>query len=107
LPVVISCYTWLLKIHCSLILIISGKTIFNQVIFKFEYQYKKIDSILDYISQHAQKRAGGKTAILISKDLEYGMSRMVPALSELKGIPVKLEVFRSLAEAEHWLAEEN
>ena len=66
-----------------------------------------IEAILDYIQQHAPKRAGGKTAILISKDLEYGMSRMAMALSEVKGIPFKMGVFRSMTEAERWLMSEN
>ena len=62
-----------------------------------------IEIILDYIRQHAEKRAGGKTAILISKDLEYGMSRMIQSLIELKGIPIETEIFRSIEEAVHWL----
>ena len=62
-----------------------------------------IEIILDYIRQHAEKRAGGKTAILISKDLEYGMSRMIQTLTELKGIPIETEIFRSIEEAVHWL----
>ena len=66
-----------------------------------------IEIILDYIRQHAEKRAGGKTAILISKDLEYGMSRMIQTLTELKGIPIETAIFRSIEEAVHWLDKED
>lgn len=66
-----------------------------------------IEIILDYIRQHAEKRDGGKTAILISKDLEYGMSRMIQSLIELKGIPIETEIFRSIKEAVHWLGKQD
>ena len=66
-----------------------------------------IESLLDYIGQHAQKRTNGKTAIVVSKDLEYGMSRMIMALTEDKAIPVEIDVFRSIEVALQWLAKED
>ena len=67
----------------------------------------QIETILDYIKQHAEKRAGGKTAIVVSKTLEYGMSRMIQTLSELKSIPLEIKIFRSIEEAAQWLSKEN
>jgi hypothetical protein len=67
----------------------------------------QIETILDYIKQHAEKRAGGKTAIVVSKTLEYGMSRMIQTLSELISIPLEIKIFRSIEEAVQWLGKEN
>ena len=67
---------------------------------------KEIKAIFDYIKQHVEKRVGGKTAILVSKDLEYGMSRMVQAFTKLKDIPIEIEIFRSIEEAIQWLGKE-
>jgi hypothetical protein len=61
------------------------------------------ETILDYVRQYVEKREGGKTAIIVSKDLEYGMSRMIITLAELKDIPFELEIFRSLEEAVQWI----
>ena len=66
-----------------------------------------IEKILDYVRQHAEKRSGGKTVILVSKDLEYGVSRMIQTLIELKGIPFKTEIFKSFEEAMQWLGKED
>ena len=68
---------------------------------------KETEAMIDYIRQHAEKRAGGKTAILVSKDFEYGMSRMIKTLTEFEDFPFKLEIFRSLEEASHWLDKED
>jgi len=67
---------------------------------------KEIEAILDYIQQHAEKRIGGKTAILVSKNLEYGISRMVQTFTELKDIPIETKTFRSIEEAIQWLGKE-
>jgi hypothetical protein len=63
------------------------------------------EAMIDYIKQHAEKRSGGKTAILVSKDLEYGISRMAQTFAELKNIPFEMEIFRSIEEAIQWLGE--
>ncbi|MFC1489074.1 hypothetical protein ACFL6B_04410 [Thermodesulfobacteriota bacterium] len=49
---------------------------------------EQIQAILDYIKPHAGKRIGGKTAVLVSKDFEYGMSRMIQTFTEVKNIPI-------------------
>ena len=67
---------------------------------------KQTEAIIDYIKHHAEKRVGGKTAILVSRDLEYGMSRMVQALTKIKDIPLKTEIFRSIEEAIQWLSKD-
>jgi len=68
-----------------------------------EISSNHIERILNYVQQHAEKRAGGKTAILVSKELEYGLSRMIQTLSEFKSIPLEVEIFRSIEAAFEWL----
>ncbi len=67
---------------------------------------KEIEAVLYYVQRHVEKRKGGKTAVLVSKNLEYGISRMVQALTEIKDIPLKIEIFRSIEEAMQWLGKE-
>ena len=67
---------------------------------------KEIEAVLYYVQRHVEKRKGGKTAVLVSKNLEYGISRMVQALTEIKDIPLKIEIFRSIEEAIQWLGKE-
>jgi len=66
---------------------------------------EETEAMINYIQQHAEKRSGGKTAILVSKDLEYGISRMARTFAELKNIPFEMEIFRSIEEAIQWLGE--
>lgn len=52
---------------------------------------------------HFEKLSGMRTAIVASTDLLYGFSRMYQALAELRGSPLKVEVFRTEGEARKWL----
>jgi len=61
--------------------------------------------LLDFTKHHVKSRAGGKTAALVSNELDYGISRMIQISTELKGIPLKIEVFRSVEEVNQWLDE--
>ena len=44
-------------------------------------------------------------AIVVSRDLEFGMARMVEAF--VSQGPVDMQIFRSMSEASNWLAEED
>jgi hypothetical protein len=67
---------------------------------------KNLEAIADYVKQHGEVRAGGKTAFVVSKDLEYGLFRMIETFGEIRKIPIYTEVFRSMDEAVHWLEED-
>ena|ERR1043165_1118465 len=56
-------------------------------------------------AQFADRRKGGRTAIVCSKDLDYGLSRMFQAFASLQHIPFEIDVFRNLEEAREWLNE--
>ena len=65
--------------------------------------YRDMEFLVDYAKQHSEVRvAEGKTAIIVSKDLEYGISRMAQTLTEIKNFPFKVEIFRSIEIAIQW-----
>ena len=55
-------------------------------------------------SQYKQERAGGKTAIVAPRDVDYGISRMHQAY--MADFPWEFEVFRSIDDACGWLGVE-
>lgn len=59
---------------------------------------------LRYRERHAE-RIGGKTAIIASADLEYGVNRASEVLAYLESYPFEVRTFRTAAQAEAWLAE--
>jgi hypothetical protein len=50
------------------------------------------------------EREGGKTAIVASENLEYGLMRASENLSEMYDYSFEIRTFRALGEAEEWLA---
>jgi len=46
---------------------------------------------------------GCKTALVVSKDIDFGMGRVYQALSEIEGVTWETEIFRSMDEAYQWL----
>ena len=67
---------------------------------------RQINEAINSIMPYAEKRAGGKTAFLISNDPDYGISRMIQTLIDVKNIPFKVEIFKTIDEAVKWIDEE-
>jgi len=67
---------------------------------------EETEAIMNYIQQHSEKRSGGKTALVVSGELEYGLSRMSQSLGEIKNLSLQMEVFRSFKKAMQWLGDE-
>jgi len=65
-----------------------------------------LERMVDYVTVHSEKRAGGKTAIVVSRDLESGLSRVLDTLRDIRRVPFQLQVFRSMEKANQWLDEE-
>jgi hypothetical protein len=53
----------------------------------------------------ADRRRGGRTAIVCAQTLDYAVSRMFQAMAEARQIPFEIAVFRDYAEARRWLHE--
>ena len=59
-----------------------------------------------YLKVYADNRPpNGKTAVVVEKDVHYGISRMVGMFVEFE-VPYQVEVFRSLDKACQWIDEE-
>jgi hypothetical protein len=57
---------------------------------------------------HSVGRQGGKSALVVgSRDLQFGVARMLSTFLSLKGYPVKVETFRSRKEAQPWLFQQD
>jgi hypothetical protein len=65
-----------------------------------------LEVMVDYVTVHSEKRAGGKTAIVVSRDLESRLSRVLDTLRDIRRVPFQLQVFRSMEKANQWLDEE-
>ena len=66
---------------------------------------KDLRMIVDLASPFAHRRKGGRTAIVCTTDLNFGLSRMFQSFAELMHIPFEMHVFRVFEEAKGWLYE--
>jgi hypothetical protein len=64
---------------------------------------EEVRSIAHKGGQISNKIEGGKGAIFVPKDLDYGMARVFKVFCEEEKIPVEVEVFRDEAVARKWL----
>lgn len=62
-----------------------------------------IENIISVILRYENQRKNGKTVLVVSRDYEYGMSRIHIAKAELRHLSIKYHVTRSLEEAMEWL----
>ncbi len=68
---------------------------------------REIRDIAVLVSRYGQKRKGGRTALVLSGDLEFGLGRMFSSFIEMEmekeENPFEFRCFRNRAEAEAWL----
>lgn len=57
------------------------------------------------MKKQTHKRAGGKTALVGSLDVDFGLSRMYEAFAGLEKIPITYGAFRNYNDAMNWLKE--
>ena len=62
-----------------------------------------IERIIQTAKKNAGKRKEGKTAIVGSKDIEYGLARMYEAYTGLENLPYEYKIFKNVDEAKEWL----
>ena len=67
------------------------------------WETDQIVSLVKKVKEHSHVRAGGKTAIVISKNLDFGISRMYQAYAEREKIDFEIGVFRDIEKAVLWL----
>ena len=62
-----------------------------------------IEIINQMISKYSYKRIGGKTALVVSRDYGFGMSRMHKASAESHGINIKYYITQDMEDAKNWM----
>ena len=65
-----------------------------------------MESITAFIGQYThrfEERKGGKSAVVASSDLQYGLSRILGTRYEIEDFPTQLKIFRIMDEAVDWL----
>lgn len=63
----------------------------------------QVDQLSLTSKKYAHLRPDGKTAIVISRTVDYGMSRMFEIHTEIRNIPLRYHVFFDIKEAQAWL----
>jgi len=65
----------------------------------------ELREIISFVKDRGKDRLGGKTALVSSTDLDFGLSRMSQAYADHEELPWRIESFRSMAEAFTWIDE--
>jgi hypothetical protein len=63
-----------------------------------------MQEIAEFVKQNAPREIYGRIALVSASSLAFGLARMFEALTDHAGLPVKMNVFRSLEEAEEWVS---
>lgn len=64
---------------------------------------EKMYQILTIGKKLAEARKTGKTAIVVSNDLGFGLARMYEAYSEIEVFSTEIRAFRTIEQARAWL----
>ncbi len=67
---------------------------------------EELRDIIAYTKRHADKRPGGKTALVVSTRLDFGLGRMGGAMAEIEDTPWEVVPFYTLDEALAFIAED-
>jgi len=64
---------------------------------------RQLSQLVFVARQHAHHRRGGKTAMLVGSDFDFGMARMIATLSDQHEQMVEYRIFRCADTATAWL----
>ncbi|MEE8552810.1 MAG: hypothetical protein V3S72_05875 [Desulfobacterales bacterium] len=62
-----------------------------------------VENIVNLSVKYAEKRSSGKTAIVGSDDLTFGLLRMYEMTKEMTELPFETQAFRDIVKAYKWL----
>src|SRR5688572_32924018 len=62
--------------------------------------------IVDRAGPFTDVRAGGQTAIVVTREVDFGLCRMFQAFAEMAEVPFAILVARDIDEAQRWLGSE-
>lgn len=63
----------------------------------------EVISLARKVKSHSHLRKGGKTAMVLNRDVDYGITRMYQAYAEIEKIDFELQTFRDMNDAKQWL----
>lgn len=66
-------------------------------------QSEEVSMIVSFIKRKETKRTSGKTALVVSTDLDFGLSRVSQAYGESEELPWEIRTFRSMESAYQWI----
>lgn len=64
---------------------------------------EEIHQIIDEVRALTHSRVGGRTAFVVTNDLDFGLGRMIEMVSEARDMPFEFRSFKSLEQAARWL----
>lgn len=67
------------------------------------WQRDHITRLICKVKEYSHLRKGGKTAMVLSRDLDFGISRMYQAYASGENLEFEIEVFRDMEKAKQWL----
>jgi hypothetical protein len=70
-----------------------------------DFSSEQVEQIAGLPSRFQGKRAEGKTALVVKKDILFGLSRMFEIHSNVRQAPFPIGVFRNLEDAYKWIEE--
>jgi hypothetical protein len=65
----------------------------------------ELKKIVSSIKERGHTRKRGKTALVSTADLDFGLSRMVETYAENKNLAWQIQSFRTMKTARHWIRE--
>ena len=65
---------------------------------------ERIHGLISFISKHAHIREGGRSAMVVPDDIDYGIARAFQSYTA--DLPFESGVFRTMDEAIKWLTED-
>ena len=66
---------------------------------------EELNKIIVFIKRRESKRPHGKTALVSTTDLDFGLSRMSQTYADIHNVPWQIRAFRSMDEAIKWIKE--
>jgi hypothetical protein len=66
------------------------------------FTFQEIEQLKDYVTRHWGTKGKSRAAMLVSRDLDYGLSRMYEMLSSGKS-DSQIQAFHDLGDAMQWL----
>ena len=60
------------------------------------FSFNEAEEMMNYPDDRFRKRPNGKSAVVVSRDIEYGLSRMITTLAEFKELSFQIIIIFNL-----------